>query len=287
MKKPIAWIMDTTGYVTEEFKAHPDVYIVPLNIHFGPEEFIDDGIDLSNDELYARMKSSKDFPKTSQPSAGKFAELYDKLKEEYECAIAVHASAKLSGTIASSMTGAEMTDFKVYAVDSLALSYGLSGLLERGLALQEQGLSAEEIAKRLEQETGDFRNYILIGNLSQLYKGGRMSGAQYYIGSVLKIKPIVQITGKGELEPIDKVRSHKKAFSYLVDHAKKDHEQYGIRHFQIMHGHIPDQAEELKQALLQFAPDAQVLIGNLSSSLAVHAGEGTLALMWRKPPHNA
>ncbi len=284
MKKPIAWIVDTTGYVTEEFKAHPDVYIVPLNIHFGSEEFIDDGVDLTNDELYARMKSSKDFPKTSQPSAGKFAELYEKLKEEYECAIAVHASAKLSGTIASSTAGAEMTDFKVYAVDSLALSFGLSGLVERGLALQEQGMDAEEIAQRLEQETANFRNYILIGNLSQLYKGGRMSGAQYYIGSVLKIKPIVQLTAKGELEPIDKVRSHKKALAYLLEHARKDHEQFGISHFQIMHGHIQDQAEELKQELLKFAPDAQVLIGNLSSSLAVHAGEGTLAFMWRKPP---
>ncbi len=284
MKKPIAWIMDTTGYVTDQFKSHPDVYIVPLNIHFGSEEFIDDGIDLSNDELYARMKSSKDFPKTSQPSAGKFAELYEKLKEEYECAIAVHASAKLSGTIASSMTGAEMTEFKVYTVDSLALSYGLSGLLERGLALQDQGLSAEEITQRLEQETTDFRNFILIGNLSQLYKGGRMSGAQYYIGSVLKIKPIVQLTEKGELEPIDKVRSHKKALSYLLERAKADHEQYGIPYFQIMHGHIPEQAEELKAELLKFAPEADVLIGNLSSSLAVHAGEGTLAFMWRRPP---
>lgn len=284
MKKPIAWIMDTTGYVTEEFKAHPDVYIVPLNLHFGSEEFVDDGVDLTNDELYARMKSSKEFPKTSQPSAGKFAELYEKLKEEYECAIAVHASAKLSGTIASSMTGAEMTDFKVYAVDSLALAYGLSGLVERGLELEKQGLAAEEIVQRLERETADFRNYILIGNLSQLYKGGRMSGAQYYIGSVLKIKPIVQLSAKGELEPIDKVRSQKKALSYLIEHAKQDHEEYGIKNFQLMHGHIPEQAEELKQELLKFAPDAKVLIGNLSSSLAVHAGEGTLALMWRKPP---
>ncbi len=150
--------------------------------------------------------------------------------------------------------------------------------------MQEQGLAAEEIAQLLEKETADFRNYILIGNLSQLYKGGRMSGAQYYIGSVLKIKPIVQLSAKGELEPIDKVRSHKKAISYLLEHAKADHEKYGIKHFQIMHGHIPEQAEELKVEILKFAPEAEVLIGNLSSSLAVHAGEGTLAFMWRKPP---
>ncbi len=282
MKKPIAWVIDTTGFVTEEFKAHPDVYIVPLNIHFGTEEFIDDGVDLTNDELYQRIKESADFPKTSQPSAGKFAELYDKLKEEYECAIAVHASAKLSGTIASSTAGAEMSEFKVYAIDSLALSYGLSGLIERGLQLQEQGLGAEDIAKRLEKETANFRNYILIGNLTQLYKGGRMSGAQYYLGSLLQIKPIVQLTAKGELQPIDKVRSHKKAIQYLINHAKKDHEEFGVRRFQIMHGHVAKEAESLKQEVLKEIPDADILIGDLSSSLAVHAGEGTLAFLWRR-----
>lgn len=282
MKKPIAWVMDTTGFVTEEFKAHPDVYIVPLNIHFGTEEFIDDGVDLTNDELYRRIKEASEFPKTSQPSAGKFAELYDKLKEEYECAIAVHASAKLSGTIASSTAGAEMSEFKVYAIDSLALSYGLSGLIERGLKLQEQGLEAGEIAQRLEKETADFRNYILIGNLTQLYKGGRMSGAQYYLGSLLQIKPIVQLTSEGELQPIDKVRSHKKAIQYLINHAKKDYEEFGIRRFQIMHGHVMKEAESLKQEVLKEMPDAEILIGDLSSSLAVHAGEGTLAFQWRR-----
>ncbi|TWT03441.1 DegV family protein [Planomicrobium sp. CPCC 101079] len=283
MKKPIAWILDSTAYVTEEFKAHPDVYVVPLNLHFGLEEFVD-GVDLSNEQLYQRIKAAPEFPKTSQPSAGRFAELYEKLKEEYECGIAIHASAKLSGTIASSVSGAQMSNFKLYAVDSMALSYGLSGLLERGLELAEQGLEAEAIALQLEAETTNFRNYILIGNLTQLYKGGRMSGAQYYIGSLLQVKPIVQLTPEGELAPIDKVRSHKKAVQYLLNHAKQDHADYGVNTFQVIHANIPGEAESVKQEVLKFAPEANVLIGNISSSLAVHAGEGTLALMWRKPP---
>lgn len=283
MKKPIAWVMDTTGFVTEEMKAHPDVYIVPLNIHFGSEEFID-GVDLTQAQLYERIKAAPEFPKTSQPSAGKFAELYDKLKEEYECAIAIHASAKLSGTIASSTAGADMSEFKVYAVDSLALSYGLSGLMERGLELEKEGLNTEQIAQKLEKETQDFRNYILIGNLTQLYKGGRMSGAQYYIGSLLQVKPIVQLTPEGELKPVDKVRSHKKAVKYLIDHAVIDNKEFGADSFQIMHGNSHEEAESLKREVLKVIPEAQIIIGDLSSSLAVHAGEGTLALMWRKNP---
>lgn len=283
MKKPIAWILDSTAYVTEEFENHPDVYVVPLNLHFGHEEFVD-GVDLSNEQLYQRIKAAPEFPKTSQPSAGKFAELYDKLKEEYECGIAVHVSAKLSGTLASSVSGAEMSDFKLYAVDSMALSYGMTGLLERGMELAEKGLEAEAIARQLKEETSNYQNYILIGNLTQLYKGGRMSGAAYYIGSLLQVKPIVQLSVDGELLPIDKVRSHKKAVQYLLNHAQKDHEDYGIGYFQVIHANIPDEAEKLKQEVLKIAPKAKVLVGNISSSLAVHAGEGTLALMWRKPP---
>ena len=177
-----------------------------------------------------------------------------------------------------------MSDFKLYAIDSMALSYGLSGLLERGLELSAQGLGAEQIAHQLENETTNFRNYILIGNLTQLYKGGRMSGAQYYIGSLLQVKPIVQLTPEGELAPIDKVRSHKKAVQYLLNHLKKDHEDYGVDTFQVIHANIPAEAESIKQEILKLVPHAKILMGPISSSLAVHAGEGTLALMWRKPP---
>lgn len=175
-----------------------------------------------------------------------------------------------------------MSGFKVYAVDSLALSYGLTGLLERGMDLAKQGMAPEKIADTLKAETGNFRNYILIGNLTQLYKGGRMSGAQYYLGSLLQVKPIVQITPEGELAPIDKVRSHKKAVQYLINHAVQDHEKFGVAKFQVMHGNVYEEADLLKQEVLKVIPHAKVLIGNLSASLAVHAGEGTLALMWRK-----
>ena len=98
-------------------------------------------------------------------------------------------------------------------VDSLSLSAGITGLVEKGLLCKTQGLSVAEIASTLRSEATKFRNYILIGNLTQLYKGGRLSSAQFYLGSLLKIKPIIQITNKGELQELDKVRSQKKAIN--------------------------------------------------------------------------
>ena len=271
------------SYVTEGMRENPDVYVVPLNIHFGQETF-EDGVGLTSDELYERLREAEEFPKTSQPSAGKFEELYSRLREEYECGIAVHGSSKLSGTLASSVSGAEMADFNLYAVDSLALSYGITGLIERGMNLQQQGLPPEKIAEQLQNETVDFRNYISIGNLSQLYKGGRMNGVQYYLGSLLKVKPIVQITEEGTLEPIDKVRSHKKAMQYLVDRAVESYREHGTSKFQILQANVMSEAVALREEILKEIPHAHILIGELSTVLTVHAGEGTIALLWRSEP---
>ncbi|WP_088009427.1 DegV family protein [Indiicoccus explosivorum] len=283
MKKPIAWITDSMSFVTEEMRENPDVYVVPLNIHFGQETF-EDAVDLTSEELYERIQGAEEFPKTSQPSAGKFEELYKQLREEYECGIAVHGSSRLSGTLASSVSGAEMAGFKLHAVDSLALSYGITGLLERGLNLQQQGLMPEQIAEQLQNETVDFKNYITIGNLTQLYKGGRMNGVQYYLGSLLKVKPIVQITEDGQLEPIDKVRSQKKAMQYLVDRAVESYREHGTSKFQIMQANVITEAVSLREEILKEIPHAHILIGELSTVLAVHAGEGTIALLWRSEP---
>ena len=281
-KKPIAWVVDSTAFVSDILASHPDVHVVPLRIHFGQEQYAD-GIDLTTDQLYDRIRNAEEFPKTSQPAAGVFAELYEKLSEDYEAILAVHVSAKLSGTLSSSKSGAEIAEVRMECIDSLSLSTGITKLVERGLKLQENGMALEEIAADLRDHVKYFRNYILIGNLNQLYKGGRMNGVQFFLGSLLQVKPIIQITDQGELKALDKVRSQKKALNYLVDKAVEAYENEGVRSIDLMQGNVPDQAEELKNMIQAKAPDLEVRIGEISSVLAVHAGEGTLAVLWYVP----
>ncbi|QTD40665.1 DegV family protein [Sporosarcina sp. Te-1] len=274
-KKPLAWIVDSTAYIPKELKEHPDFYSIPLNIHFGDKQFVD-GIDLTPAELYENIKGAVEFPKTSQPSAGEFAEQFKQLAADYEQAIAVHISGKLSGTLASSMAGAELAAFPITFIDSLSLSYGITGMIQKGMALHESGATVNEIKQQLESMAGTVNNYILIGQLDQLYKGGRMSGVQFFLGSLLKVKPIIQLSETGTLEVIDKVRSEKKALQYLVDKVAASHPSVVY----LMHGNVPDQAKQLKEMLLQSNPELKVEIGDISSTLAVHAGEGTLAVLW-------
>ncbi len=277
-KKPIAWIVDSTAYVSPELHDHPDFFCVPLNIHFGEKQYID-GVDLTSEELYKKIKTAEDFPKSSQPSAGEFAERYKVMAENYEQAIAVHVSAKMSGTLASSTGGSEISGFPVTFIDSLSLSNGLTGIIERGMAMHENGATVPEIKKELDKMPGKCINYILIGKLDQLYKGGRMNAAQFYLGSLLKVKPIVQISKEGELTAIDKVRSEKRALQYLINKVIEANKS-GITSMRIMQGNVPEQAENLKKMIIEQVPGMKVEIGEISSVLAVHAGEGTLAIMW-------
>ena len=156
--------MDCRQYclISEELKQHPDFFSVPLNIHFGEKQFVD-GVDLTPEQLYEKLKDAEEFPKTSQPSAGEFAEQFKEIAEQYEQAIAVHVSGKMSGTLASSIAGAEIAGFPVTFIDSLSLSYGVTGLIERGMEMYDKGATVPEIEEQLEKMAGTLHNYILMG----------------------------------------------------------------------------------------------------------------------------
>lgn len=278
-KKKIAWITDSTAFITEDLKKHPDVYSVPLTITFSDNSF-EDGVDLSTEELYRRINQEKEVPKTSQPSAGKFAELLENLKDSYEQAIAIHVSSKLSGTMASCLAAKEMTNFDMEVVDSKSMSYAITTLLYKGMELAREGFSMKDIANKLQEETQRSENYILLGSLDQFYKGGRMSGTQYLLGNILQIKPIIRINQEGEFQLFEKVRSAKKALQRILSLLQEARAKAVVKEVQIMHGNVLERAQELESIVRNLFPDMKVVIGEISSTIAVHAGEGTVAIIW-------
>ncbi|SHG27335.1 DegV family protein [Ornithinibacillus halophilus] len=280
-KKRIAFVTDSTAFLTEELRNHPDIYVVPIVVISDGKEY-EDGIDLSSDQLYEIIRNEKQVPKTSQPSAGRFKDLYDQLKEKYDSAIAIHVSNKLSGTISSSKTGKDHSGFDVEMVDSYSLSYAITALLQKGIELAEEGLDNKQIAEELRGLAKKSRNLILLGSLEQLYKGGRMSGAQFLLGNFLKIKPILSIDTNGELGLIERIRSEKKATSKVVNLFKEAYESKKIKQLGIMHGNAINKAMEMKELIEAEISGLPIEIGEISSSLAVHAGEGTLGLFWNE-----
>lgn len=256
-----------------------DIFIVPLEIIFEDGTY-EDGIDLTPEQLYQKIVQADTTPKTSQPSVGKFVTLYERLQKEYDCAIAVHLSSDLSGTYNASATAAKLVDFPVELVDSKLMSYPITSIILQGIELAEQGKDYQEIAVSLREEYKKMENYILVGSLDQFYKGGRVSGLQYFIGNLLQIKPIFQIKD-GLFEVYEKVRTEGKAVKRMLEQLDRAKQSHTVKHVQILHGNVLEKALALKETITSRYSDVEVLIGPISSTIGAHAGMGTLALAWR------
>jgi DegV family protein with EDD domain len=275
----IAWVTDSTVYLGEHLKNHPDIYIVPLLIMFNEKEYLD-GKDLTVEEFFAKLESASQLPTSSQPAIGTFAELYESLKDKYDAIISVHLSSKLSGTYSSSLQGAQLVDSQITVIDSKILSLPMGEIISRGIELQQEGKEYAYIVGELTQLADQHNTYVTIGSLEQLHRGGRMNAAQFLIGSALKIKPILAVND-GELVTVEKVRTEKKAHQRMVDmFVKAKTENPSISKLSLIYGKTPDVANEWKQKLQVEYPDLQITLCPLGSVIGVHAGANTFGISW-------
>ncbi|WP_316569865.1 DegV family protein [Neobacillus sp. YIM B06451] len=276
--KKTAWVTDSTAFLDEELRNNPDLYTIPLSVILDGEEF-KDGIDLTADELYAKLRELKTPPKTSQPSVGAFKELYDKLAEDYDQIIAVLLSSKLSGTVSSSEQAAQLVEIPVTTIDSKILAFPLSALLKKGIELERAGKTVEEITRELEKHRDENETYVLIGSLEQLHRSGRMSGLQFFLGSMLSIRPVISIENGG-LETKEKVRNTKKAKEKIEGYLKAAYEKHQFKEVYILYGLHEDKALEWQMELEPKFPNLAFRRCPLGATIGVHAGENTLGISW-------
>lgn len=277
----IAWVTDSTVNLDELVRNHPDIYSVPMVIMFDNEEYRD-GIDLSLEEFFVKLESAPKLPTSSQPAVGAFVELYESLTDRYDAIISVHLSSKLSGTYATSVQAAKMVDFPIHIIDSKLLSLPMGKMIERGIELLKEGSSIEEIVSALNFLADQHETYVMIGSLEQLHKGGRMTGAQFLIGSALKIKPILALVD-GALETFEKVRTEKKAEQRMFEIFKEAIQKNpDINELILLYGRYPDVANDWKQILSEQYPNVQIHTCPLGPVIGVHAGAKTLGISWLK-----
>ncbi|MEI5908483.1 DegV family protein [Bacillus spongiae] len=277
--KKIAWITDSSAYVPDKVRKHNDLFIIPMNISFDDHVY-KDGVDLSAEQLYKKMDDMDGIPKTSQPALSDFIELYTKLKQEYDEAIAVHLSSDLSGTYNASNLAAKLTGFPVEVIDSRILSYPLTMMIEKGMKLHSNGLGAKEIGDILRKEHTNYQNFILVGKIEQLYKGGRINAIQKMIGSIFNIHPILQIKD-GTVQLYGKARTKKKAINTILNQFDLQKQKNIIKQVQVLHADVIDEAKSLKERLLTQYKDIDVLIGPISQTIGVHGGKGSITLVWK------
>ncbi|CAG9608204.1 DegV family protein [Pseudoneobacillus rhizosphaerae] len=276
--KKIAWVTDSTAFIDEELHSHPDVYVIPLTIVLDGQEYLD-GIDLTPHELYLRLKTLTNPPKTSQPAVGEFVTLYEDLAKKYDMIVSVLLSSKLSGTVSSSQQAAQLVDIPVVTIDSKILTYPLSALVKMGLRELQADGDVESVIKYLEAQTDKTETYVLIGSLEQLHRSGRMNGVQFFLGSMLNVKPIICIKD-GKLETKEKTRSEKKAKEKITELLRSSNAKSPIKEAYILYGLNPEEALRWKKDLEQSFPEIDFLTCPLCATIGVHAGENTLGISW-------
>jgi len=273
-----AWVTDSTAYLDDELRNHPDLYTIPLTILLDGEEY-SDGIDLTSAQLFDRLKQLNNPPKTSQPSIGAFQALYEKLSADYDQVVAVLLSGKLSGTVSSSEQAAKLVDIPVTTLDSNILTYPMTALLKKGIALLEAGASLESVLNQLETIKKTNETYVLVGSLEQLHRSGRMSGLKFFLGSMLNVKPIISIVD-GALNVKEKARSEKKAKEKILDYLRSSYEQHHFKEVYILYGLHEEQASNWENEIKREFPELEIVHCPLGAVIGVHAGENTLGISW-------
>ena len=205
-----AIVVDSTADFPEASERFPNWRVVPLYVRFGDESFRD-YVELSPEQFYARLRTSKETPSTSQPTPGDFLAAYEELAG-YERVLSIHIAAKLSGTIESARAAArELGGERVRTIDSESASAAIAML---GLAIQrrlERGTTDEEVDALVERYRREAGLLFTVDTLEYLARGGRIGRARAWAGELLNIKPILSIED-GEVLPVKRVRGNRKAF---------------------------------------------------------------------------
>ncbi|MCT8136925.1 DegV family protein [Anaerobacillus sp. CMMVII] len=273
--KRIAWVTDSSAFIPNNMIDREDIFIVPIVLILDGQEYRD-GVDLTEEELYPKLKTFTTPPKTSQPAIGDFVNLFNELKDKYDAVIAVHISRALSGTISASEQAAEIVGLDLKIIDSKILSYPLTGLIERGIALNKEGKSVDEIVEQLQSIANNVEAYVLIGSLEQLQRSGRLNGLKYLLASLLNIRPIITFDD-GKLEIFEKKRSNSKATDRIFEKFKQSMEISRKKEIFILHANDEKLALEWEARIHESYPDLKVFVGPVSSAITLHAGEGTIA----------
>lgn len=204
-------IVDSTADVSEAIR--PRLTVVPLTVHFGSEEYID-GVTISKQAFYEKLIESDVLPSTSQATPAAFAEVFADIAERGESAVVLTISSRLSGTCQSAMIAA--ADYPgIYVVDSQSAATGTGILAELALRLMDGGMSAADIAARLEAERENVCLVALLDTLEYLKRGGRISKAAAFAGSMLSIKPVISLR-QGEVVVLGKARGSRQGNNLLA-----------------------------------------------------------------------
>jgi len=227
--------------------------------------------------FFEELRSAEALPTTSQPSVGDFMAVYEPLLADGGEVVSIHISAGLSGTADSARQAAQAVEGgeRVKVIDSTTAAGGLGIVILAAAQAAERGASLEEIEKTVSEARADLKMWFALDTLEFLKRGGRIGAASAWIGSTLKVKPI--LTVESEMTPVERVRTSKRMFERMVDYARQRHES-GKNAWVVQHIAAPEEAARLEARCREIFGSDPLFVSEIGPVLSAHTGPGLLGV---------
>ncbi|MFR0611178.1 DegV family protein [Limosilactobacillus balticus] len=280
----IAVVTDSTAYLSPEEAAANNIHVVPIPVTLDGQTYRE-GVDISTSDFYEKMANSSSFPTTSQTPIGQLMEVYQGLADGgYDAVISIHLTRAITGYLDTVEQLAEqMKDtIKIVPIDSHLTVKMMGYLALEAAKLASEGDDLDDIVKKVKEYRDTFNNVFVVDDLQNLVRGGRLSNASAFVGSILKIKPLLTMhTPTHAIEAFEKVRSMKKAKLrceqiFDEDITKLD---YPVRAM-VIHANVPEEGQKWLDKLQADHPDISFELSYFGPVIGSHLGKGALALAW-------
>lgn len=276
----VAVMADSTGYLPQEIIDKYNIPIAPLSVTFDDGHTFTENDQFSIDDFYKKMASSKTIPTTSQPAIVEWLKNYEKLRDEgYTDIIVINLSSGISGSHQSATQAGEMVGgVNVHTFDSRLAAMIEGSFVIYAIQLVEKGYTAEEIINELTEVREHIGAYLIVDDLKNLQKSGRITGAQAWVGTLLKMKPVLRLEEDGKIHPHEKVRTKKRAFKSLesnIFELIKDLDEVTVF---VIDGDKKEDGQAFLQQLKEDYPNVNIQYSEFGPVIASHLGSGGLGL---------
>jgi DegV family protein with EDD domain len=276
---PVAVVTDSTSYLPPELIERHGITVVPLYVVFGGDRPVPEVEITDYPAFFEELRTAEKLPTTSQPSVGDFTAVYERLLAGGDEVVSVHISGGLSGTpeAARQAKDALTRDGRggegIEVVDSTTAAGGLGFMVLAAAKAARDGASAKEVAEHVAEARKELRLWFAIDTLEFLKRGGRIGAASAWIGSTLKVKPI--LTVENEMTPVERVRTSARMFERLVDYARSCAES-GVDAWSAQHINAPDLCDELVERCSEIFGSGPTIVSEIGPVLSAHTGPGLL-----------
>jgi DegV family protein with EDD domain len=267
-----AIVTDSTCDIPPDMLEAYGITVVPLYVLWGGKE-LRDGVDIDRATVYARLRTDPEHPTTSQPTPADFVEAIRATGAEE--ALVLTISAALSGTYNSAAQAADLLSARVHVEDSRVTAMALGWQVLAAARAREGGADLEGMIAAARAVRARNVTRFTVDTLEYLHRGGRIGGAQHFLGSALQLKPMLSLDQEtGRVESVERIRTRRRALQRLVDAAVEELQGGGPLHLAVMHAAAPEEAAAVRPELEARLQPAEVFTAELTPVLGIHGGPG-------------